>query len=90
MPASAEARLNCGGPAINSLKTFIRRLDVCELTFAKDRCEMFGANFVAPEHSTSSPPGRRPPLGTNLCQRLEYSRRAFQAGDSPRAFEGGY
>ena len=34
--------------------------------------------------------GGSPPLDTNIRQRLEYSRRAFQAGDRSRAFEGGY
>lgn len=37
-----------------------------------------------------SPLGGSPPLSTNIRQRLEYSRRAFQAGDRSRAFEGGY
>jgi len=37
-----------------------------------------------------SPLGGSPPLDTNIRQRLEYSRRAFQAGDRSRAFEGGY
>ena len=37
-----------------------------------------------------SPRGGNPPLDTNIRQRLEYSRRAFQAGDRSRAFEGGY
>lgn len=34
--------------------------------------------------------GGSPPLDTDIRQRLEYSRRAFQACDRPRAFEGGY
>jgi hypothetical protein len=37
-----------------------------------------------------SPLGGSPPLDTNIRQRLEYCRRAFQAGDRSRAFEGGY
>lgn len=32
--------------------------------------------------------GGSPPLDTNIRQRLEYSRCAFQAGDRSRAFEG--
>jgi len=37
-----------------------------------------------------SPLGGSPPLDTDFRQRLEYGRRAFQAGDRSRAFEGGY
>jgi len=37
-----------------------------------------------------SPLGGSPPLDNNIRQRLEYSRRAFQAGDRSCAFEGGY
>src|SRR2546423_10467593 len=39
---------------------------------------------------TGSPLGGRPPLDTNIRQRVEYSRGAFQAGDRACAFEGSY
>src|SRR5437762_754647 len=39
---------------------------------------------------TGSPLGGRPPLDTNIRQRVEYSRCAFQAGDRTCAFEGSY
>jgi hypothetical protein len=39
---------------------------------------------------TRSPLGGGPPLNTDIRQRFEYSRRAFQAGDRSRAFERGY
>ena len=37
---------------------------------------------------TGSPLGGRPPLDTNIRKRLEYRRRAFQAGNRSCAFDG--
>jgi hypothetical protein len=48
--------------------------------------------FSPPSESIGpgSPLGGSPPLGTNICQRLEYSRRAFKAGDRSCALDRGY